>query len=353
MAWDEPDLLQGISRVSPWQVELVSPMQLPPFSLPKKKVRLSQPPDFQMDGQSIMGFTMTALASNMLGHINPWHGFVDSIPAGMQGARHDRSYGLTLQDFRLNRSQPGLSLDNFYRLQEHPVSGGARVSTELIMGNFAHQGRPSMQDNLSALLTVANSSHSEPASSSNVLSQGGGGSSSTKSAPFVLFGKAIDTSQSVRSQQPQLSGGSSSDGQGHETLSDGNQPEGLAKRPRFFSNSGNGSRAGEAPSPLLQQGQSLESACGGVGTLKWFKEQSNFFDGERVTDVDNGFNHCKIFRENEEVGRTVDLSSFSSYEELYDRLGKMFGIEKSEVLSRVVSVDSMGSSRPVGDELYR
>ena len=41
--------------------------------------------------------------------------------------------------------------------------------------------------------------------------------------------------------------------------------------------------------------------------------------------------HCKVFLESEDVGRTLDLSCFGSYEELYMRLANMFGLERSEI----------------------
>ncbi|XP_023766534.1 auxin response factor 16 [Lactuca sativa] len=45
VSWDEPDLLQHVKRVNPWSVELVSSIHLSPFSPPRKKLRILQPPD--------------------------------------------------------------------------------------------------------------------------------------------------------------------------------------------------------------------------------------------------------------------------------------------------------------------
>eukprot|EP00250_Pteridium_aquilinum_P026493 c33095_g1_i1 orf=298-2643(-) len=350
VTWDEPDLLQGITRVSPWQVELVSPMQLPPFSLPKKKVRLLQPHELQRDGQDMMGFSMAALASNLLGHINPWHGFADNISVGMQGARQDRSYGLAISDFRPSSTQPPrLFWDNFYN-QEHPIASGGRVSTDLNMSNFVKEGHSSGNGHLSTVLTVG-SSNNEPALNSNGSSWDRGGSSSSKSAPFLLFGKAIDTSQSLKSQPAQLSGGSSSDGQGQETFSDGNQSEALDKMHSFITSPANHLQRSGEYNGLACKEEAFDPISKEVGTLNWFKEQASFLDKEKA--VDNAFNHCKVFKESDDVGRTVDLSMFESYEELHEKLSLMFGVQKAEVLGRVVCFDLMGSSRPIGEEPYR
>ncbi|KAJ9553837.1 hypothetical protein OSB04_017882 [Centaurea solstitialis] len=51
VAWDEPELLQNVKRVNPWLVELVASMpamHLSPFSPPRKKLRIPQPPDFPL-----------------------------------------------------------------------------------------------------------------------------------------------------------------------------------------------------------------------------------------------------------------------------------------------------------------
>ncbi|KAJ4955803.1 hypothetical protein NE237_012586 [Protea cynaroides] len=62
---DEPEALQNVKRVSPWQVELVSttpPLQTP-FP-PTKKLRVSQNPDLFTDGECGLYFPMTGLTNN-------------------------------------------------------------------------------------------------------------------------------------------------------------------------------------------------------------------------------------------------------------------------------------------------
>lgn len=63
--------------------------------------------------------------------------------------------------------------------------------------------------------------------------------------------------------------------------------------------------------------------------------------------------HCKVFLESEDVGRTLDLSCVGSYEELYRTLTKMFGLERSEMLSRVVYRDATGTVKQTGEEPFR
>jgi hypothetical protein len=63
--------------------------------------------------------------------------------------------------------------------------------------------------------------------------------------------------------------------------------------------------------------------------------------------------HCKVFMESEDVGRTLDLTGFESYEELYGRLANMFGVEKEELMSQVRYRDAAGALKQTGDEPFR
>ncbi|KAF7816919.1 auxin response factor 17 [Senna tora] len=85
--WDEPEVLQNAKRVSPWEVELVSPT--PPLHTafpPAKRFRAAQfsgvPIDREGDPFSVTGLTNSTMGSNQLLSYN-------TFPAGMQGARHD------------------------------------------------------------------------------------------------------------------------------------------------------------------------------------------------------------------------------------------------------------------------
>ncbi|XP_057819496.1 auxin response factor 10 [Cryptomeria japonica] len=369
VTWDEPDLLQNVKRVSPWLVEVVSnmpPIQLSPFTLPKKKLRVSQHPEFQFEGQGIIGgLQMATLTNNMLGQINPWHGLSENVPAGMQGARHGHIYGIALSDLRPNKVQSGLFLDNLHHHEQGTISTLSNpVSTELNIGSFSQFDRSSVQDNLSCLLTVGNSSPSE-----QKTTNGKAGSSTTRSAPFLLFGKAIHPEQSSKSPQQQQSGVSSSDGPGHQTVNDigspgltsnsstdGN-PEALDKSQRAMTVRSDVSKLSENSGLRLSHGDTFDSAVNnGLVSHAWFKDQTSMLTLEKCNGgktAEDGIVHCKVFMESEDVGRTLDLSLFSTYDQLFNRLANMFGIEESDLANRVLYKDTTGTVRHTGDEPYR
>jgi len=56
--------------------------------------------------------------------------------------------------------------------------------------------------------------------------------------------------------------------------------------------------------------------------------------------------------ESEDVGRTIDLSVFGSYEELYGQLADMFGIEKAEIMSHLRYRDAAGAVKHTGEEPF-
>lgn len=84
--------------------------------------------------------------------------------------------------------------------------------------------------------------------------------------------------------------------------------------------------------------------------MKWFKDQAA--DRERG-GLNEALHHCKVFREGDEVGRTLDLSNFRSYDEVYDRLGDMFSVPIPDFKNRLVYQNAEGSTRHVGAEPYR
>ncbi|KAL7095840.1 hypothetical protein ACP275_10G047800 [Erythranthe tilingii] len=251
VAWDEPDLLQNVKRVSPWLVELVSSMppihhhNLSPFSPPRKKMRLP------FDGQ----IPLPAFSGNPFGCIPNNNN--NNTPAGMQGARH------------------GLSLSDLFPAGFMPLN---RVPLPSTTAN---------NENVSCQLTMGNSN------------RGSKVSDNCKTAPFVLFGRPILTEKQIS-----LSGCSSDTRTGNSS-SDGNEGK-----------MGNNSDEG--------------------------------FQSE--LDLETG--HCKVFMESEDVGRTLDLSLLGSYEELYEKLGSMFGVEISEIMNRVIYRDATGAVRQIGDESF-
>lgn len=302
VTWDEPDLLQNVKRVSPWLVELVSNMpavHLSPFSPPRKKLRLPQHPDFPFDGQ----FPVPSLSSNPLGPSSFLCCVSDETPAGIQGARHAQ-YSTSFPDVHLNKLQPGLFQAGIQRL--YHTAPPSRISS-----NMENQNS---DENVSCLLTMGRSTQTLKKDND------------VKTPQLVLFGQPILTEQQISLScsggpvSPVLTGNSSSDGN-------------LEKTPNFSDGSGS----------ALQHGPRENSSSEG---FPWYKERQTVELG-----LETG--HCKVFMESEDVGRTLDLSVLGSYEELYRKLANMFGIEGSEMLSRVLYRDEAGESKHTGDEPFR
>ncbi|KVI09708.1 auxin response factor 18-like [Cynara cardunculus var. scolymus] len=260
VAWDEPDLLQNVKRVSPWLVELVSNMpsiHLSPFSPPRKKLRIPQPPNFPL-------LPMPSMITN-------------SIPTSIQGARHNPQFGF-------NHHQK-----YFNKIQSFPF-WSPRFPPRFI------ETSQETDENVSCLLTIGN----------NTNLKNNDDEKDDKKPIFVLFGKPIFTEQ-------QLSESSSGD-----TIA--NQSDG---------------------SVVVQNGP-VESSSDEAGP--WCKDQKSEFGLET--------GHCKIFMESEDVGRTLDLATFHSYEELYRKLADMFSIEKPIMLNNLIYRDSAGAVKHTGDEPF-
>ncbi|XP_017982693.1 PREDICTED: auxin response factor 10 [Theobroma cacao] len=299
VTWDEPDLLQNVKRVSPWLVELVSNMpaiHLSPFSPPRKKLRLPQHLDLPLDGQ----FLMPSFSGNPLGPSSPLHCLSDNAPAGIQGARHAQ-FGLSLSDLHLNNKlQSGLFLSSFQRFDPH-----SRISNGIMMAR-----RTNSNDNLSCLLTMGSSSQKEK-------------SDNAKRHQFLLFGQPILTEQqlsrscSSEAVSQVINGKSSVDGNADKTK-DASDGSGSALENQFSPEKSSRAR------------------------FLWHPDY-------RTTEPGLDTGHCKVFLESEDVGRTLDLSVLSSYEELYRRLANMFGIERSEMLGHVLYRDATGAVKQTGD----
>ncbi|KAL9686762.1 hypothetical protein QQ045_031155 [Rhodiola kirilowii] len=165
VSWDEPDLLQNVKRVSPWLVELVSNMpaiHLSPFSSPRKKLRLPQHPEIQVNGQ----LPMRTFSGSFLGNNSPF-GCLDTVPAGMQGARH-APFGVSLYS-----SPP------FFP----PIDNGPNQLQDFKYSLTSQ--RPNSDEDASCSLTIGSAlpKVQEP--------------DDTKSSPFVLFGRTIFTEQQI------------------------------------------------------------------------------------------------------------------------------------------------------------
>ncbi|XP_071734571.1 auxin response factor 18-like [Rutidosis leptorrhynchoides] len=173
VAWDEPDLLQNVKRVSPWLVELVSNMpsiHLSPFSPPRKKLRIPQPPDFPL-------LSMPSLISN-------------HIPASIQGARHNPQFGFDHHLHHQNQNHH----QYFNKIQPFPF-GSPRFPPrymETVQEN---------QENVSCLLTIGNNCGNSKTSSKD-----------EKKPTLMLFGKPIFTEQQISDSSSGETVGNQSDG---------------------------------------------------------------------------------------------------------------------------------------------
>ncbi|GLT68011.1 hypothetical protein SLA2020_402760 [Shorea laevis] len=246
VAWDEPDLLQNVKRVSPW----------------------------------------------------PLCGLSGNIPAGIQGARHAQ-FGLSSEDFHNNKLHSSLFPIGFQQLHH------AAPPSKVPCGNFMDSTE---KKEVSCLLTMGNSTQN--------LKE----NNEVKMPHIVLFGQLILTEQQIsKSCSSDTIGNSSSDGS-HE------------KMENFSDGSGS----------VLNQNGSLENSSDGGSP--WHR------DHRKNDTIETG--HCKVFIESEDVGRTLDLSIFGSYEELYGKLANMFGMESPQMLSNMLYQDAVGVIKHTGDETF-
>ncbi|XWS56436.1 hypothetical protein CRYUN_Cryun09bG0085300 [Craigia yunnanensis] len=293
VAWDEPDLLHNVKRVSPWLVELVTnipAIHLNSFSPQRKKMRLPQHPDFSLLNQ----IPMSSFSGNSFRSSSPICFITDNIPGGIQGARH-APFGLSSSDLHSNKLQSGLFPLGFHQLDHTAPPTGLSSDN----GN---------NRNMSSLLTMGNPTQSMKESNE------------IKTPHIILFGQLIfSEQQGSQSCSGDTVGNSSSDGNTEKTA---------------ISSDGSGS--------ALHQ-NALENSSD-EGSL-WCK-------GHQKTDLGLERGHCKVFMESENVGRTLDLSVLGSYEELHGKLANMFGIESSEMLSSVLYCDGAGSVKHTGDEPF-
>lgn len=311
VTWDEPDLLQNVKSVSPWLVELVSNMpsiHMSPLSPPRKKLRLPQHPDFPLDWQ----LPIPTFSGNLLGHNSPFDRFPDNTPAGMQGARHTQ-YGLPLPEFHFNKLQSGLFPPGF-----SPFGHGCIPTRPSINPSF---NKASSSENISCLLSIGNSTHTAKKSNDQ------------KPQQFLLFGQPILTKQHISlsssgvTVSPVRAGNSSSEGDVDKVsnVSDGD---------------GSASGSGFA---IHRHSMRERPSCEGLLRYKGNLQEA---------DANLEIGHCKVFMESEDVGRTLDLSLLSSYEELYRKLATMFGIKSSDMLNHVLYRDIRGAVKHIGDESF-
>ncbi|KAJ0103361.1 hypothetical protein Patl1_06090 [Pistacia atlantica] len=288
VAWDEPDLLQNVKRVSPWLVELVSnipAIHLSPFSPPRKKLRLPEHPDFSLMNQ----LPMPSFSRNLLMTKQSV-----KLHFGQYSCRHTGSQACsiwTIFDLHFNKLQSGLFPVGFQ--QRDHVAQPARISS----GNFLSDTRNT--GNMSCLLSMGNSTQSFK------------DNNEIKTPHILLFGQLILPQQhSSQSCSGDTVGNSSSDGNPEKTA---------------MSSDGSGS--------AVHQNVPLENSS---------DEGSPWCKDHQKSDLGLETGHCKVFMESEDIGRTLDLSVLGSYEELYGKLANMFGIGSAEMFSNVLYRDATG-----------
>ncbi|KAA8538570.1 hypothetical protein F0562_028236 [Nyssa sinensis] len=106
VTWDEPEVLQNVKRVNPWQVEYVVPT--PPLHSmfpPTKKFRVAQNPGLLANGEGELFLPMKSFNTSMTENLNPVLMNYNSFPAGMQGARQDPFCGSILSNFMSEDTQ--------------------------------------------------------------------------------------------------------------------------------------------------------------------------------------------------------------------------------------------------------
>ncbi|GAV92566.1 AUX_IAA domain-containing protein/B3 domain-containing protein/Auxin_resp domain-containing protein [Cephalotus follicularis] len=296
VAWDEPDLLQNVKRVSPWLVELVSNMpsiHLSPFSSPRKKLRFPPLPDFPLMNQH----SMPSFPGNPIRSNSPLCCLSDHIPTGIQGARHAQ-FGIPSSDPHNNKLQSDLFPIGSQQL-DHAASL-SRIPSYNFMRNIKNS------ENISCLLTMGNPTQSPKENNE------------TKTPHIILFGQLILTDQQAsQSCSGDTVGNSSSDGNAEKTA---------------ISSDGCGC--------AIHQNGLLENSSDEGSPLRKDHQQS---------DLRLEIGHCKVFMESDDVGRTLDLTVLGSYEELYKTLANMFGIKSSEMLSGVLYRDATGVVKHTGD----
>ncbi|GAB2300594.1 hypothetical protein Dimus_034629 [Dionaea muscipula] len=347
--WDEPDLLQNVKRVSPWLVEIVSStmppsIHLPPFSPPRKKLRLPQheyPDHFPpLDGGQLQ-MPIGNFNFNFLGYtnINPFGYLPDpNSPAGMQGARHAQ-FGLTsLPDLRFNKLQlsgGGLFPCGNFPATAEPAHAAAQLLTRRstftsfnVQQNYPSSCTDSSTHHTSScFLTLGNSI--SPQTTTPNKSQ----DHSKRPNSLILFGKSIHLTEEEQIMYSQSRSGDTAVAQTgrNNSSSDVNQNGGQPER--------------------ISQSQRCMS-----------KEEEEEDDNKEVDSELAELGCCKVFMESEDVGRILDLSLLTSYEELCSRLVEMFGLElegdpddddnNNMLLNRVIYRDHAGFAKRIGKEPF-
>ncbi|OIW02410.1 hypothetical protein TanjilG_05003 [Lupinus angustifolius] len=178
VAWDEPEVLQNAKRVSPWQVELVSPPLLHTTFPPTKKFRAAQGLGVLSDREGDSYFPMAWFTNSSMGHLNKTLLSSETFPVGMQGARHDAFSASKLFNFTNDIDNSYLRMGSSY-FGNNTMPMLKTVSTELNIGS-------SQSENLSP-----NSHSSLPSFGTDFAGGHNCNAAKVGSGSFLLFGKII------------------------------------------------------------------------------------------------------------------------------------------------------------------
>ncbi|GAB2286838.1 hypothetical protein Dimus_021228 [Dionaea muscipula] len=391
VSWDEPDLLQNVKRVNPWLVEPVATMPvipISPFSPPRnKKLRLPQPPDFPFLDQLLPLIPPTATSSPFSSNtttttttttatatiIRP---SISSSPfcyipnnassaglglglglgGGIQGARHNPHYLLSDPPYGISRSlQPGLFAAtappmgfisaahgfickprsfniNHDHHQDKDIS-----CLQLTVGSVGTHSH-SHSHGIGIGTTTTNKSQEEEEEEEHVI----------KTPKFMLFGKPILTQEQISKTEISLisnttTTATTSTTSDHDHMHDDYN---LDKSTADHVNNSNGySNVTPMDAKAEEVVHAAAAAAAAAGSRVGLDHQAELIGSDTA-------GHCKVFMQSEDVGRTLDLSVFGSYEELYKKLAHMFGMERSEVLSNVLYRDWTGATKHAGDKPF-
>ncbi|KAK6939810.1 B3 DNA binding domain [Dillenia turbinata] len=189
ITWDEPEILQNMKRVSPWQVEYVVPTAPHDAFPPAKKFRAS--PNLGAltdgDGDGDLFYPMAGLPNSMMGQLTPPLLNYHTFPAGMQGARQDPFCVSKISNF-LGESALQACTDSA-TIASNMASKLQTVSTELNIGS-------SQAENLSP-----DSQTSVHFYGLELGNQGCNSAERVRISSFQLFGKVIQTKQPVDGYQ--------------------------------------------------------------------------------------------------------------------------------------------------------
>uniref|UniRef100_A0A1J3K819 Auxin response factor n=1 Tax=Noccaea caerulescens TaxID=107243 RepID=A0A1J3K819_NOCCA len=186
ITWDEPEILQNVKRVNPWQVEIVTSASQLHTTFPQpKRMRYPHSAGLLSGEEGEMLYSGRGLSSAVpAGDPSPYLFSYTNFPAGMQGARQ-YEYGSYNPTGYIGENPPQLctTTNNFFS----PLPGLGKVSTEM---NFGSPPSDNLSPNSNTTnLSSGNNDHHHPVGGNR------GGTNSARANSFQLFGKIINVQE--------------------------------------------------------------------------------------------------------------------------------------------------------------